>query len=179
LQRRKRGGFIGLLIFILLTAVVFDLLYDKVPNALIAIGLITGFLYRLTRTDSVNILVLVADLLIPFLVFFLFFLIHAFGAGDIKLLMVTGLYLGTVSNFRCIGFAIVAAAMIGITKLIIHKRLLSRFGALLGYGKSLVESIRLGNNIPPYITPERTDEAAKIHFSLPVLIGTLLVLSIG
>ncbi|MBO4291950.1 MAG: prepilin peptidase [Lachnospiraceae bacterium] len=167
------------MIFILSTAVVFDLLYDKVPNALIAIGLITGFLYRVTQENERSILILLADLVIPFLIFFLFFLIHAFGAGDIKLLMVTGLYLGTASNFRCIGFAFVAAAMIGIAKLMIHKRLLSRFGALLGYGKSLMESIRLGNNIPPYITPERTDEAAKIHFSLPVLIGTLLVLSIG
>ena len=167
------------MIFILSTAVVFDLLYDKVPNALIAIGLITGLLYRVTQENERSILILFADLMIPFLVFFLFFLIHAFGAGDVKLLMVTGLYLGTASNFRCIGFAIIAAAMIGIAKLMIHKRLLSRFGALLGYGKSLMESIRFGNNIPPYITPERTDEAAKIHFSLPVLIGTLLVLSIG
>ncbi len=167
------------MIFILSIAVLFDLLYDKVPNVLIAAGLITGLIYRLFFINPANIPVLAADLLIPFLLFFPFFLIRAFGAGDIKLLMVTGLYLGTVLNFRCIGFAIAAAAMIGIAKLLIHKRLLSRFGALLGYGKSLMENIRLGRDIPPYMTPERTDEAAKIHFSLPVLIGTLLVLSIG
>lgn len=172
-------GQYDVLVLILTLSVIYDLQFDKVPNALIGIGITAGVIFRLSSSKGTETWILVFDLIFPFVLFFLLFLIRAFGAGDIKLFMMTGLYLGTKSNLRCIGFAFLAAAMIGIVKLLIHKRLLSRFGVLLDYGKKMVESVIYKKSLPLYRIGKHTEEAAKIHFSLPILIGTMLVLATG
>lgn len=172
----RGGGFIAVLILIVAAAVAFDFASEKIPNILIILGILAGLYYRIGFLHDGAIGKIVFDLFFPLMLFFIFFVIKAFGAGDIKLLMVCGLFLGTANNLRCICLALLTAAMIGLFRLLIQGKLLSRFGSLFLYLKFLVVKLRYGNGeIEPYLSKERTERVAKIHFSLPILTGVLLV----
>lgn len=156
-------------------AVLYDFRYEKIPNALILIGLAFGFIYRLVVCGDCRIGSIVLGMFLPLLLFFPFFAIKAFGAGDIKLLMMTGVYFGTEHNFRCIGLALLAAAMVGLVRLMIHKKILSRFGSLFAYFKDLIRNLSGKTGISsPYLSGKRKAEAAKVHFSLYVLVGATI-----
>lgn len=153
-------------------AVLYDFRYEKIPNALILIGLVFGFFYRIVVCGDLRAGSILFGIIFPLILFFPFFVIKAFGAGDIKLLMMTGVYFGTEFNLRCIVLALLVAAMVGLVRLVVHKRILSRVDSLFGY---LVILARLrggktGKSVS-YLTGERKEEVAKIHFSLYVLIG--------
>ena len=154
---------------------MYDFRYEKIPNKLILIGLIFGFFYRLAVCKDVLSVSMIFGIFLPLILFFPFFVIRAFGAGDVKLLMMTGIYFGINHNLRCIGLALLAAAMVGLVRLLIHRQIYTRFASLFGYIKELAGhlSSKTGK-APPYLTAGRKTEAAKIHFSLYVLIGATI-----
>jgi len=141
---------------------------------MIAAGLLMGFLYRILIVHDRRIGVLFFDLLFPFFLFLVFFAIRAIGAGDVKLFMITGLFLGTEKNLICIGLTFLLAAVFGTVRLIRHHKLLSRIETLLLYGMELYKYLKYKGRGPiPYMTKERLDSVAKIHLSLPILLGVV------
>lgn len=160
-------------------AVVADFTDEKIPNGLILTGLVTGLYYRIVICRETSAAVILADLFFPLLIFFIFFILKAFGAGDIKLFIICGLFLGTTKNLLCICLAFAVAAMNGLLRLLIQGILLSRFETLLRYMKCTAQK-RIGGSreIEVYLSKERKEEAAKVHFSMPVLIGATLTLLI-
>lgn len=169
------------MILILSVATVFDLRCEKIPNELILIGLLSGGFHFFSFGLRQNIGNYILGIFLPLILFFPFFVIKAFGAGDIKLLMMTGSFLGSKSNLRCIGLALLAAAMVGLVRLSTHTIILSRFDSLFRYIKNLLRKSNgtVGSSHPPYLTKERKEEYAKIHFSIYVLIGAALTVAFG
>ena len=165
------------LILLLSTAVIFDFIDEKIPNALIVIGTLCGLYYRLGILRETSVGRLLLDYTFPLLLFFLFFAVKAMGAGDIKLLMVCGLFLGTAKNLWCIGLAVAIAAMVGIVRLLIHKRLRLRVVSLFRYFTKLIEELCAGNReMNPYIVKEQLDAAAKIHMAMPIFLGAVVTI---
>ena len=158
---------------------VYDFTTEKIPNELIIIGLVSGLIYRLLYGKDISVGKLMLDLIFPLILFFLFFVLRLFGAGDIKLLMVCGLYLGTNNNLRCICLALAVAAMNGLLRLFIHGKLRKRFDSLLRHVKTSLCVIKQGGReIDSYLTKEKAEKIAKVHFSMPILIGVTLTLLI-
>ena len=161
----------------LTVAVVYDFTTEKIPNELIIIGLISGLAYRLLCGKDISVGKLMLDLFFPLILFFLFFVLRLFGAGDIKLLMVCGLFLGTNNNLRCICLALAVAAMNGLLRLFIHGKFRKRFDSLLRHVKTSLCVIKQGGReIDSYLTKEKAEKVAKVHFSLPILLGVTLTL---
>lgn len=156
------------------SATVFDFLYEKIPNYMIAAGLIMGILYRIVIKGERRIPVLLLDLFLPLILFLAFFAIKAIGAGDVKLFMVTGIFLGSKCNLLCIGLALLLAASYGLVRLIQGHHLLSRIETLLLYGRDLIRHLKYkGGGTIFYLTGERLDPVAKVHLSLPILLGAV------
>ncbi len=114
--------FIVILIFLLFGAVWMDFKETRIPNTLILFGLISGMLYHLMSDTGQGFLLVLFGIFLPIIVFFPLFMIGAMGAGDIKLLAVTGSFFSIGENVKCIGAAIVIGGIIGLFKLIFHKR---------------------------------------------------------
>lgn len=134
-----------LFLYCLLAAAFFmDIWKERIPNLLIVTGCLAGAgyalaggtLWYLSVLDGIAILIL----LYPF------FLIGAFGGGDVKLLSVVGMFLGTETTINIILTAIMAGAVCSVVKI-----------AFLLLQKKKIPFSRL-----------------YIHFSLPIFLGTIL-----
>ena len=133
-----------LLYCILVAALLTDFCRCRIPNFLILMGFLAGIGYSVFTggirdgylLDSVIILIL----LYPF------FLLGAFGGGDIKLFAVITLFLGMEGVINIIITSLMIGAVCSLVKILF--RLLRR------------EKLSLSN--------------LYIHFSLPILAGTIL-----
>ena len=77
-------------------AVVQDLRDWRIPNRLIAIGLMQGMIISAWMHGfGQGLLVSVSGSVIPVLILYVLFLMRALGAGDIKLFAVAGTFVGT------------------------------------------------------------------------------------
>lgn len=94
----------GVVLALLLgVALVFDLRYRRIPNWLIAVGLISGFACSLLPSDGLSAKGLGSvygmsgsffGMLTGFAIMLPFYLLRAMGAGDVKLVAVVGAFLG-------------------------------------------------------------------------------------
>lgn len=83
----KGEGIITILVIIMLgLAVCFDLWKSKIPNWLTGMGVMTGYAAHIRGEGEKGIILVTVMMLIPVILFYLLFLMHAMGAGDIKLL---------------------------------------------------------------------------------------------
>ncbi len=92
------------LLTVLFIAACQDIAENKVKNVLIISGIISGFIFCHTLTALIGFI-------IPFIVLYPFFLTRQIGAADIKLLMMTGIYIGS----RGLGICILPTAVIALT----------------------------------------------------------------
>lgn len=95
-------------------AVVTDFKDWRIPNGLIAMGLIQGFLVSaLVSGPGQGLINSVKGCVIPVAVLYVLFLIRALGAGDIKLLAVAGAFVGT-DVLRVMAYSFLAGGVISI-----------------------------------------------------------------
>ena len=83
-----------------MAAMLADLKTGKVPNGLIVAGVAMGVSYQVLSEGVAGVLVFAGGLLLPLLLMGGLFYFRMAGAGDIKLLCVTGGFLGPADGFR-------------------------------------------------------------------------------
>lgn len=133
------------ILYCLLAAAVFmDFYRDRIPNWLIAAGYLAGIGYSLSGGGLWFIFIL--DSVAILILLYPFFLAGAFGGGDVKLLSAAALFLGAEETVNVILSALMVGAVCSVAKIIF---LLCR-----------KEKISLSH--------------LYIHFSLPILAGTIL-----
>lgn len=134
-----------LFLYCLLAAAFFSDFYkDRIPNALIAAGYLTGIGYSLAVGDLWYISVL--DSIVILILLYPLFLAGAFGGGDVKLLSAAALFLGAEGTVNVFISALMTGALCSVIKVV-----------FLIFRKEKVSLSHL-----------------YIHFSLPILIGTIL-----
>ncbi len=94
---------------VLFAAMWMDICKGRIDNRLILIGLAGGFTAQIIYAFPTGWPDMLLGLIMPILLFGLFFLIRAIGAGDIKLLMIIGCACGTTMLFRSIWFSLILA----------------------------------------------------------------------
>ncbi|MDD6057134.1 MAG: prepilin peptidase [Clostridiales bacterium] len=132
---------------LLTIAVAEDFKEWRISNRLICAGLLWGLVFRIMGDGGAGIVHFLMNISIPVILLFLLFQMRALGAGDIKLISMTGGFLSTRQLLYIIPVAFLAAAIIGVGKLVCRRTPLCHFG----------------------------NQRTQIHFSPAILIAYLIV----
>ena len=114
------------LLFLLITAVWMDIRTNKISNRLIGFGLILGYIRNFEEYGWDGGIHFLIQISLPVLVFYLFFLMHVLGAGDIKLFSVISSCIGLKSLIKIVIFSFLAGAVMSCIKIVHNKNLNSR-----------------------------------------------------
>lgn len=158
------------LLELLVTAVWMDLRRKKISNRLIFVGLGLGLLFRVIECGVVGIFLFLRDISFPVILFYLLFLMHALGAGDIKLFSVIGSFLNFKGLCSCIVFAFLFGAGISMVRLLYDRSLMRKMWEFLQYIGCTVRT----REITCY--RESRSRQDVICFSVPILAGYLYYL---
>lgn len=147
-------------------AVFTDLKTGKIPNRLILAGLVLGVVFQIAEKGILGLLVFAGGAGVPILIFGLLYYLRMLGAGDIKLLCVTGGLAGPMGCLVCIFLTIFWGGFLSLGLMLYRRNLVRRmevfFRYISQYGRGCRESYR-----------KYTQEDAKFCFSVPVLLGIL------
>lgn len=169
-----------LFIGFLSVAVLADLMSYKIPNVLLLFGLGTALVSRLSPAGEGAFMDMILGGLLPFAICFALFFFSMMGAGDIKLLMVTGMYVGAGRIISVMFVALVIAAVMAAAKAGLYGMLSRR----MVYFRSYADDLRLyfsgGRKISrrelAYIKQEDKLKKEKwlMHLSLPIALAAVL-----
>ncbi len=148
-------------------AVLSDLASGRIPNGIIAAGLACGILYQIFTNGVVGIILYLGGIVLPILIFGLFFYFRMIGAGDIKLLCMAGGFLGPSGCFACVKWSIFIGGIISLS-IMLHRHNMEE--RLLFFAEYVSQYAR-ERQWRPYISGAK--EEAKFCFSVPILLGIL------
>lgn len=175
---RLGGAYIGLsyyhslLLLLLILAALADLKTDHIPNGFIVVGITTGLAGSHSFGPGLSHSVI--SVFLAFLLLYPLFKIGTLGAGDIKVLMMTGVFFHTKEFLTVLAASFVAGAALSAMKLITERNMKERLFYLLSYVSEVVRSRHwklyeesLNNDYEAY-------RRNKIHFTIPVLFAVML-----
>ena len=137
-------------------AVVQDLRDWRIPNRLIAIGLMQGMIISAWMHGfGQGLLVSVSGSVIPVLILYVLFLTRALGAGDIKLFAVAGTFVGT-DVVRVMIYSFLAGGVISLFFLL----------------KEFLLSITNRKGLPEKKFDRRVMKK-RVHFSVAIMCGVM------
>lgn len=152
-----------------------DIRSFKIKNITILVGIVIGVLFLLTQKDFSSLLNYFGGMIVPILILFPLFMLRMFGAGDVKLLSVVGLFLGTQAAIYIIVSSIVVGGILSIIKLVQNRNIKQRANYFIQYVKGSGCGIRSG-----YYDAKSDNYANAIHFSIAILVAVVLWLfSVG
>lgn len=167
------------LLLILLAAVYTDYRRGIVPNWIIVFGIVSGLFESFIKGGLESFLLGIAAAVLPVVLLYFVFMIGALGAGDLKLFSVVGSFLGIKGVLISLCIAFVIGAVISIIKMIRYHNFKERIYYFFSYvadiarsGKWTLYDTRL-NEDSSKSSSENIPEH-KIHFALPILLGTLM-----
>jgi len=159
------------LLFLLTAAAWMDIHTKKISNRLIGLGLFLGYIRNLTVYGWNGSIYFLIQISLPVLVFYLLFLMHALGAGDIKLFSVIGSCIGLEGLVKVVIYSFLSGAVLSCIVLVRNQNLYSRLNYFSGYLRTAL----LTKSITKY-DYESDGKQNMIHFSVPVLIGFFVYL---
>jgi prepilin peptidase CpaA len=114
-----------ILLAVSIAAAVFDIRSRRIPNWLCLVGAGAGLLANLVLAGRVGLLRSAAGLGLGFLIYFVLYLLHGMGAGDVKLMAALGAIAGPGYWFWIFVFAAVLGAVCGVALALAKGRLRS------------------------------------------------------
>ena len=158
----------GLVLFVLLIyATVRDLTTDRIDNRLILSGLCLGTGMRLLTEGPTCLVAVFGNILFPVVVLYLFYLVGALGAGDIKLFSLIGSFVQFKTLVIAMGVSLVCGAMEALVFLACQNSVFRG----LKWGFSYLTGLLHGQK--PIAARDSKARGRGIHFTVPILIGTV------
>lgn len=161
-------------LLLLSLAAAMDIQSGKIRNRLIFTGLAAGFFFQVAEAGWKGAGVFLRNVSIPVILCYLLFLMHALGAGDIKLFSVIGgIWDLHILKLTIIISFLVAAGM-SLWKMLYHRNLISRLCILGKYLYQVIVTFQL----PEYPKGDQGKQHI-IHFSIAIFIGFLVSLEVA
>lgn len=155
------------LLCIAVAAVLYDVYSGRIPNGIIATGILWGAAYQVFAGGTAGLILFLGGVILPVLLLGVFYYFRMIGAGDVKLLCVAGGFLGPSGCFSCITAAVLFGGVISLVLIVRRRNLSRRLGCLSDY----INEYSKGKRWIPYLADVQED--AKFCFSVPVLLGIL------
>lgn len=161
------------LLVILLSAVVYDYRYHRIPNVISLSGWIIGpVLFAVSdelpaMSASLYGFIFIFSLTLPL------YLLAWMGAGDVKLMASVGAMVGIEYAPEVFLGIVITGAGMAVVMFVnnkLFKNSFNRYGAMLGLSLSLKKVI--------YIPPSAQEQSIEMPYALPIAVGTFLSLAI-
>lgn len=159
------------LLCLLAAAAWMDIRTTKISNRLILSGWTLGCIRNLLEYGWKGSIYVLIQISIPVLVFYLLFLMHALGAGDIKLFSVIGSCIGLNGFVKVVLFSFAAGTVSSLLILIRNRNFYERIAYFFCYFKTAL----LTKSITKYYY-ESDEKKNYIHFSIAILTGYFMYL---
>lgn len=159
-----------ILIFIIASAVFYDLQSYRIPNSLILLGYILGMLLWM-REGLPGLGAFAAGALLPVISLVLLQRAGILGGGDVKLLSVAGGFLGLRESLQCMILSFLFGAALSVMLFARRRNFKRRICYFLRFIQTVV---RTGRWIP-YYDIARDGYDSTMHFSAAVLMAVLLL----
>jgi prepilin peptidase CpaA len=160
LDSMTNGSSSVILLIFLAVAVVTDIHRRRIPNVLVALMLGCGIVLNLSFLGVPGALSVLGGVVVGFLILIPFYALGGLGAGDVKLLVGVGSFLGPWGVLLAGVSTLVLGGVLGIAAIFWQ-----RIGTVMA-ARSL--------SIPPSVPIEAS--AVRIPYSLAIAAGTLVVL---
>lgn len=147
-------------------AVIQDIMQTRISNRLIVSGLGISMLLRIISGEAEQIYRILPNILFPVIVLYLFYLMGAIGAGDIKLFSLIGSFIDLKTLLCCIIISFICGAILSFGKMVYRGELFYRTRNGLLYIFSLFRG-----DLARY---EERSEDNIIHFSIAIMIGLVI-----
>lgn len=151
-------------------AVICDLYTYKVKNRITFSFAIIAIVYNLSFHGLNGLYFAVLGLIVPFIILFPLYYLRMLGAGDIKLFCSLGALIGLKLIIYSILYSFICGAFIAIAIMLVRKNSLQRLKYFIGYIKNCILCMKL----IPYEAEISKSNGSKMHFTVPIAMGTML-----
>jgi prepilin peptidase CpaA len=166
----------GVLALLVLTAAAYDIKYRRIPNWLNLFGVAAGLALNTAASGLSGLKMATLGLFVAFAVNLVFYIIHALGAGDVKLFAAIGALVGLVNWVLIFILTAIAGGVIAIVLIVVKRRTKK---TLWNVAYLLGELLRFR---APYLTREELDVKSEKAMRLPravsIAAGTLVFLAL-
>jgi len=171
-------GVEAVLVVVLLAAAVYDVRYRRIPNWISVSGTLVGLALNSFLYQGVpGLIFALKGLGLGFGVYFMLYMLHAMGAGDVKLMAATGALVGWQDWFGIFLITAVIGGVMAMMLMVMRRRLKTTFwnvGFILG---------EMGHGRAAYMTREELDVKSPKSVGLPhgavIAVGTIFFLAIS
>lgn len=173
LQLLKNPLMLGLL-WMLTVAVITDLSARKIPNSLIVFGLVTSLVCQLVAMQGAGGLNWLAGVAVAFACFIPLYVLRGMAAGDVKLMMAVGGFLGYPLIITAVAYSFLAGGAIAICYVLIK----GRFRLLIQNLYSLIfdRFVKTTSGVDVYDGEVIKHSVGKLPFALAIALGTFVTL---
>lgn len=163
----------GILIVLLIGTALSDYRSQRIPNWLVLAGALFGVIYNtaLPPTPHDNILFPLTGLALGLLLFLPLYLVRAMGAGDVKLLAMTGAFLGPGDTFYAALATMIVGGVLAIVFVLARGTALRMFHNLASLFHFGFLSAAGSFKPSPQITAGAS--AGKLPYGVAIAIGTI------
>lgn len=159
-----------LLILLVLIAAYYDIRFRRIPNWLVATGLVLGIALNSFLFEWSGLRASLLGIGLAFLVYFPLYLLRGMGAGDVKLMMAIGSLVGPRPWFLILIFTGIIGGIIAVVLLLSRGRLRHTFWNL---GFMIQRLLRLQ---APYANPEldvRSGQGLRLPHGAVIALGVM------
>lgn len=158
------------LLLFLAAAVTKDRQTCRIPNGLLAAGAVNGCLLRLYEEGWPGIANAAAGALLPLILCGWLFVLSMLGAGDVKLLMTIGIYLGPSRIWRVLLESFLIGAGMAIVRLAGFHMAAERAAYFLNYFRRVS-----GGGWKAYMDMAEPEQGEPwlLHFSVPIMLAVI------
>ena len=162
----------ALIFLVLLPASLCDLYCYRVPNVILGIGFTLSLYENLQRYGWAGAGYFAWHCLIPFVVCFIFYLLHMLGAGDIKLFSVISSYYSFNFCVQVMIVSLLIGALFSVVKMLQKKCMIRRFRKFFSY----VRDAMAERKFQPYYDWDREGDEGVIPFTVCISLAVILCL---
>lgn len=162
----------SILVALLCCAVFFDVRSHRIPNWLVAIGLVCGLSLNSLLSAGLGFLSALQGFGLGILLLLPLYLLRAMGAGDVKLMGMVGGFLGAKA---VVGVTLLTFIAGGVMALLVALRT-GQLKYMLGNVRMVVQGAAMQASLRQKPDIEVSQSAGKLPYAVAIAAGTLLYL---
>ena len=162
------------LIFMLTLAVLFDLKMRKIPNAVVLFGLIYSLVFQYLNFSNVGGLNWLLGILVGFICLFPLYYFRGMAAGDVKLMMAVGGFLGYPLIFKAVAYVFISGGVMALIFILLKGRLgLLTKNMRVMWTDFYIKATSGVNVADDYVMK---NSAGRMPYALAIAVGTAIAL---